>query len=154
MLDDYYNNFYIKLFERSDLIRENNYYLARKLAAWKRKMLAVWEHLEVLNVKAPDPSVGPLNQGELFNAEIRINLQELSADDIGIEVLFGRKVNGEVKNISWICDMKLAEASNSHATFRCSIPMKKAGVYDYVFRVYPNNPHLPNRQDLNLVKWI
>jgi len=72
MLDDYYNNFYSKLFVRSALIRENSYYLARKISAWKRKVRDAWDHVKVEEVMIPDSTVSPLKQGDQFVAEVKL----------------------------------------------------------------------------------
>jgi len=154
MLDDYYEKFYSKLFVRANIIRENNYYRARKLAAWKRKLQDAWNNIVVAELYVPDSTVNPLKQGAKFKAEIKLIIPEISASDIGVEVLFGQKDNSEIKEIKGVEEMDLVKSSNDHVIFKCSIPLEKAGVHDYIFRIYAKNPDLPHRQDFNLVKWI
>jgi hypothetical protein len=105
-------------------------------------------------VNIPDSSQKPLSLGESFKAEILLDLNELSGTDIGIEVLFGRKVNDEVKEPSFIEEMSLVKSDRNMVTFVCDIPIDQAGVYDYAFRLFPKSPLLPHRQDFNLVRWI
>jgi glycogen phosphorylase/synthase len=153
-LDDYYRKYYNRLFKRSKVIIGKNYEMARHIASWKRKVMRSWDSIEVISVKTPDSTQKPLELGQHFKAEIVLDLNELSGTDIGIEVLFGKKVNDAVKEPSFIREMSLEKSERNLVSFGCDIPINEAGVYDYVFRLYPKNPLLPHRQDFNLVKWI
>jgi len=154
MLKEYFAKFYLKLFERSAEMKKGNYHLALRLAAWKRKILNAWEQIEVISVDAPDPLAHSLELGELFTAEVVLDINVLADDDIGVEVVFGQKENDEVKEILFVEEMKLTDKSNGHVTFSCKIPMDRAGVFDYAFRMFPKNTLLPHRQDFALVRWI
>lgn len=154
MLDDYYNQFYNKLISRSSLLFANDFENVRMLSSWKRKILRGWESIEVVSVKVPDSSKKPLKLGEYFVAEIVLNVNELSASDIGMEVLFGHKEKDEVKHISFIEEMNVAGVSGNIVTFFIEIQTLQAGVIDYAFRLSPRHPLLPHRQDFALVKWI
>ena len=128
--------------------------MSRQLASWKRKVTRGWESIEVISLNIPDSTVKPLSLGESFRAEIVLDLNELSGTDIGIEVLFGKKVNDEVKEPILTEEMSLVSSEKNIVTFTCDIPIRQAGVYDYLFRLFPTNPLLPHRQDFNLVRWI
>ncbi|MCX6243188.1 MAG: alpha-glucan family phosphorylase [Bacteroidetes bacterium] len=153
-LDDYIRMYYEPLFERSARMAERNFELARHLASWKRNVLREWNHLEIISLNMPDSTHKPLILGESFKAEIIIDLAELSPEDIGIEILFGKKVNDEVKEPLFTREMALTKASKNIATYSCDIPFNQAGVYDFTFRLYPKNKDLPHRQDFSIVKWI
>jgi len=153
-LDDYYHRYYNRMLKRSKVIIGKNYEMARHIASWKRKILRGWDSIEVLSVKIPDSTQKPLELGQQFHAEIILDLNELSGTDIGIEVLFGKKVNDVVKEPIFIREMQLEKVERNIVSFSCEVAITHAGVYDYVFRLYPKNPLLPHRQDFNLVKWI
>jgi hypothetical protein len=153
-LDDYIRQYYNPLFKRSRIMAGKNYEMARHIASWKRKVMRGWESIEVVSVKTPDSNVKPLSLGESFKAEIVLDLNELSGTDIGIEVLFGKKINDEVKEPSFKEEMTLMRSEKNLVSFACDIPINQAGVYDFVFRLFPKSPLLPHRQDFNLVKWI
>jgi phosphorylase/glycogen(starch) synthase len=153
-LDDYIRQYYNPLFKRSRIVTGKNYEMARHIASWKRKVLRGWDSIEVISVKTPDSNQKPLMLGESFKAEIILDLNELSGTDIGMEVLFGRKVNDEVKSPSFMEEMTLVRSEKNIVVFGCDIPINQAGVYDFVFRVFPKSPLLPHRQDFNLVRWI
>jgi alpha-glucan phosphorylase-like protein len=153
-LDDYFERYYNRMLKRSKVIAGKNYEMARHIASWKRKVMRGWDSIEILSVKTPDSTQKPLELGEPFRAEIILDLNELTGTDIGIEVLFGKKVNDVVKEPAFIREMILEKAERNIVSFTCDIKINQAGVYDYVFRLYPKNPLLPHRQDFNLVKWI
>jgi phosphorylase/glycogen(starch) synthase len=153
-LDDYIRQYYNPLFKRSRIMAGKNYEMARHIASWKRKVLRGWESIEVVSVKIPDSNQKPLSLGESFKAEIILDLNELSGTDIGIEVLFGKKINDEVKEPSFKEEMTLMRSEKNIVSFTCDIPINQAGVYDFVFRLFPKSPLLPHRQDFNLVRWI
>ncbi len=153
-LDDYIRQYYNPLFKRTKLMSGKNYETARHIASWKRKVMRGWESIEVVALTIPDSNVKPLSLGESFKAEIVLDLNELSGTDIGVEVLFGKKINDEVKEPSFKEEMSMVKSENSRVTFACDIPINQPGVYDFIFRLFPKNPLLPHRQDFNLVKWI
>ncbi len=153
-LDDYISLFYSKLFLRSTEMVVRNYEMARHIASWKRNVLRGWESVEVVSINIPDSTQKPLDLGETFNAEIVLDMNELSGTDVGIEVVFGIKENDEIAEPVKVYEMKLKNIDKHLVTFTCDIPIDQPGVYNYVFRLFPKNSLLPHRQDFNLVKWI
>jgi phosphorylase/glycogen(starch) synthase len=154
MLDDYFNRYYNPLLKRSSELKANSFEKIRQLAAWKRKISRGWESIEVVSVSMPDSTKKPLRLGENFVAEIVLNVNELTPNDIGLEVLFGQKINDEVKKIAFIEEMTVAGVDGNIVNYFIEIRTEQAGVYDFAFRLYPKHPLLPHRQDFNLVRWI
>jgi phosphorylase/glycogen(starch) synthase len=153
-LDDYITKYYNPLFERSAKMLTGNFELARHLASWKRHVLREWDNIHVISLNLPDSTQKPLILGESFRAEIVLDLAELSPEDIGIEILFGRKVNDEIKEPLFESRMTLTKADRNIATYNSDIPFNQAGVYDFTLRLFPVNSELPHRQDFSIVKWI
>ncbi len=153
-LDDYIRQYYNPMLKRTRILSSKNYEMTRHIASWKRKVMRGWDSIEVISMKVPDSNQKPLQLGESFKAEIILDLNELSGTDIGIEVLFGKKINDEVKEPSFKEEMTLAKSEKNIVSFICDIPINQAGVYDFVFRLFPRSPLLPHRQDFNLVRWI
>jgi len=154
MLDDYQHKFYNKLIDRSRMIKKDDFHLAREMEAWKAKMRAGWQHLEVRRIAVPDPARRTLGLGDDFVAEIELKLNGIKAEDLGIDILFGQKEMDTVKKIMHKEEMKMVESAPGTAKFTCKIAMEKIGVYHYAFRLYPKNNQLPHRQDFNLIKWL
>ncbi len=154
MLDDYYSKYYNRLFERSKEIRKNNFEFAKKIESWKQFIQSKWSDVEVLSVRLPDSSLKPLNLGEEFVVDIILNTNNIPAENIGIEIVFGQKVNDKVRRTSYVEMLKLIKSNGSKATYSCSIAISFSGVFDFAFRIFPQADFLPHRQDFNLVKWI
>ena len=136
-LDDYIRLFYDKLYERSKLITGNNYEKAREIAAWKRTIIRGWESIEVVSITVPDSTQKPMVLGEPFKAEVVLDMNELSGNDVGIEILFGKKVNDEVKEPTLIKEMDVLRSNGNIVSFVCEVPIDQAGVYDFAFRLFP-----------------
>ncbi|MDO5341229.1 MAG: alpha-glucan family phosphorylase [Bacteroidia bacterium] len=154
MLDDYFERYYNKLIERTNLLRDNRYQKAFEIVEWKRKIEANWDRIEVETIKVPDPTVRPLTFGDEVIAEIMLKTPGLDKGDVGVEILFADKINDEIKELAFKSEMMLVDSGDGWAKYYIVIPIFKAGVFNYTFRIFPKNEMLPNRQDLPLVKWI
>ena len=139
---------------RLSKLKANNYEKAGEIANWKTKLLHSWTNIKVVSLALPDSTKRPLVSGENFKAEITLDLSNLNASEIGVEVLFGQKENDKVEKIIFTKQLVLKEFEKSIAKYVCNFEILKPGVFDYVFRIYPKNELLPHRQDFCLVKWV
>lgn len=154
MIDDYFSRYYNKLLDRATDLLANDSEKIRHLAAWKRRILRGWDSIEVVSISIPDSTKKPLRLGENFVAEIVLNVNELAPADLGLEVVFGHKINDEVKKIAFAEEMTVAGIDGNIVTYFIEIRTEQSGVYDFAFRLYPKHVLLPHRQDFNLVRWI
>jgi phosphorylase/glycogen(starch) synthase len=152
-LDDYIKQYYTPQFERSAILLEHNGRKAHELAQWKVKVAQAWNNLEVLNLDYHNSTQKPLQMGDTFEAKLVIDVKELSPEDIGVEMIYGQKVNDSVDKLLGVYEMKLEQSEGSIATFKLSFLATVSGVYDFAFRIFPTHPLLPHRQDFSLVKW-
>ncbi|MBI9037273.1 MAG: alpha-glucan family phosphorylase [Bacteroidales bacterium] len=153
MLDDYYEKFYNKMSKRSLLLQANDFEIAGEIADWKKKIKNSWKNIKVVSLALPDSTIRPLVSGEIFKAEIILDLSDINAHDIGVEVLFGQKENDRVEKIMFSKELVLSESDENIGKYDCNFEILKPGVFDYVFRIFPKNKFLPHRQDFCLVKW-
>jgi alpha-glucan phosphorylase-like protein len=154
MLDEYFEKFYHKLAKRHRAMESNNFQLALDQSAWKRRVLAAWDGINVTNKQVYDTSNRAVPLGDNFEATISLNLNGLGKEDIGLEWVFGKRKLDGYFNIMHKREMELMGVENGVATYRCSVQMSLAGVYEYGFRFFPKNENLPHRQDFALVQWI
>ena len=152
-LDDYFEKYYIKIAKRSALLKEDDNAAMRRLASWKFKMIRNWDGIEVVDVILPNPVNQVLNLGEMFVAELKLNLGDIAPDDIMIEMISGQKVNDNMVEPQSIRELRLTEVEGNLAHFAIEVETAHAGVFDFAFRITPKNPLLPHRMDFNLVKW-
>lgn len=154
MLDDYYNQFYNKLITRSKQMQAEGYKMAHEMRAWKMKLRQAWENIEIKSVKAPDPTVRPLKFGENFVAEVNLNTPGLIAGEVGIELLVGKKLHDRIDELVFKEEMHIIDSGEGWSRYRVDVPIFRAGVYDYTFRIFPKNENLPHRMDFPMLKWI
>jgi len=152
-IDDYYSKFYLKLANRSALLKEDDNLAMRSLASWKFRMIRNWDGIEVVDVIYPNSTNQPLNLGDIFKVELILNLGDIAPDDIMIEMVSGQKNNDQMLEPQAIRELQLAKIDGNQAHYTIEIETSLAGVFDFAFRITPKNPLLPHRMDFNLVKW-
>jgi len=156
MLDDYFERYYNKLFESSEFYQENNFANATEKTRWKAKCTKAWKAIEVDSINSINASDNSLKLGDEFYAEIVLDITGFNKDEIGVEVVFIKQsIEDENETVSVYEMEKINDKSNGyHATYRCSVVTKNAGIFSYSFRVFLKSKFLANRQDLPLLKWI
>ncbi|MFP4091035.1 MAG: alpha-glucan family phosphorylase [Cyclobacteriaceae bacterium] len=166
MMDDYHAKFYLKLAERYEQLSKNKMKKARELAEWKSMVLGAWKNIEIVDRDIYNFANAPLPLGEKFSASITLNLANLSAEDVGVEMLIAERKENELRIINSY-EMKKqkvkkpvaaggnGEVENDNLVkYTCNEKVTFSGVYEYGFRVYPYHKDLPHRMDFNLVSWI
>ncbi len=154
MLDDYFNKFYNQLFERADKIRANNYAFASAIVAWKKDIQSQWNNIKVVSETLPQTDQeNSLNTNDHFVARIELDLNGISADNIGVEILFARKYDNEVTSIVHKQELEVSSVGDI-TIYECDIPIYRAGVHDYVFRIFPKSEMIVHPNEFPLVKWI
>lgn len=154
MMDDYFRLFYNKLFESSRKFEENDYQLARAMVHWKNKVIQAWDNIEVVDKKLISNSGKRLLLGDLFVAELKLNVGDLKSSDFGVEVVFGQKSPDGSREMVSVYEMEQIKTQKNEVTFRCEVPAKRTGSFNYAFRMFPKHPELAHRQDFSLIKWI
>jgi hypothetical protein len=133
-------------------LKKNHYSEAFALGRWRLKVLNRWDHIAMLSSTYHHSTNDELLLGEKTHFEIKLFLAGLNRDDIGVEVVFGQKLNDEMKEILFVCP--LAASSEDEGVYAADFEMPTSGVFDFAFRVYPKNELLPTRQEFPIVKWF
>ena len=155
MLKEYYDLYYSGLAKRAQLLREDHFKKAGDLSEWKRKVQEAWPRLRVESINVFDSSDKSLPLGEHYIAEIEIYTDQLSADELGVEIVFiEKRQNDEQGDIIFKQELEVKDKDDRVICCSCKIPMTRSGVFEYGFRFYPKHPLLPHRQDFPLINWI
>lgn len=154
MLDDYFDRFYNKLAVRHKLLAKKGYGEAVKLAQWKQKVNGQWDEVHVSHSDIFDAENNALMVGEPFKGEITLHIGNLDAKNIGVEVVFFKRVKEVELELKLKQELRLVKVEGQEATFSCDLEPKLAGVYEFGFRVFPKSDLLPHQQDIGLVKWV
>ena len=153
-LDDYYDRYYNLLADSANKINNNDYALARELAAWKRKIQVNWDKVNVVNVSFADIVKDPLYMGEEYFGEVVLDLGELSPDEVGIEMVITEVAqDGNAKLLS-VNPLNLQKHAGRLAHYSVEMYPAKPGNFNYGFRLFPKNDKLVHRTDFALVKWL
>lgn len=156
MLNDYIENYYLNLKSQNNLLIENNYDKAKKLAAWKLKIIREWNKIHLNSMEAYDSENKAFPVGSELCPNINLDLNNLSSSEIGVEIIFieKRKDDKEFEKIVYKTELFPTENKNIYASYVCKIPITHTGVYEYSFRVYPKSELLTNRLDFPILKWL
>ncbi len=154
MLDDYIERFYNKLSARHDQLVANNYQSARSIVAWKEKMAAGWDNIELVELSVPEQlRMSPTVNSE-YGMTAVIDAKTPDCRNVGLELVMTYR---DAKNAEHILDTEefnLVKTEGNRLTFQLNYRLTKAGTFKLGFRLFPKNEELPHRQDLNYIKWL
>jgi len=154
MLDDYYRKFYNDLFDRAHLIRAHKYAFASKVNKWKKDVLSQWNNIRVISETLPQTNQeNTLDTNDNFIAKIELDINGLSPSEVGVEILFARKYDTKITSIVHKQELEVT-VDGDITRYECNIPIYRAGVHDYVFRVFPKSDLIVHPNEFPLVKWI
>jgi len=155
MLRDYIEYFYRKLYKRSLEIKANDYKQAKDISFYKKQIIEKWTDIKVLEINAPTPGKEDFMVGEKYKGSITIDLNGLSSDDIGVEmVVLSRNETENQYPQGNAEELKCIKAEGSVATYEVVQEIGRTGQFDIGYRVFPKLEGLPHRMDLPLLKWV
>ncbi len=154
MLKDYEEKYYKSLIESSHLMKEDHFKKIQELVLWKQKIRQSWDKISVISISVPDTRKGPIPFGKLFSAEVILDLDGLSAEDVDIEIIMGKKEEGDINKILLKQPLKVREENGSKAAYISSFPISYSGKINFAFRMTPRNKLLVHKMDFPLVKWL
>ncbi|MCF8368732.1 MAG: alpha-glucan family phosphorylase [Bacteroidales bacterium] len=154
MLNDYYEKFYSTLFERRELLRKDDFKLAREIKKWKQDIESKWNDIDIKGIRLPDSSINPIDLGEDFEVEVRIDTNGVKPENIGVDIVLGQKEIEKITKIYKVIKLNLTGKKDADSIYSCKLNIADSGVFDFAFRIYPEHELLPHRQDFCLVRWI
>ncbi|HMN89181.1 MAG TPA: alpha-glucan family phosphorylase [Saprospiraceae bacterium] len=154
MMDDYFHRFYYKLAQRSALFHQGNFQAARQIVAWKAQLLLNWAHIRIEEMDVFDTDNYALPLGDYFKATIRLDLNGVPAENVGLEVLFFKRITENDLELKFAQTFELVAQKNGMATYHCQVELEMTGVYEYGFRIFPRHELLAHRQDFDVVRWL
>lgn len=152
-LNDYIERFYEPQAARFEKLRNNNLEKAKALSAWKNKVAEAWDGIKLVETNIEDGIAKTYKTGEKHPASITIDLNGLSTDEVGVEVVLVEKQ--EDKDILIEShEFKSQKQDGNTVVYTTDLTIMNPGSYDYGIRIFPKNEDLPHRFDFNYVKWI
>lgn len=154
MLYDYQKKYYKQLSKRTKEIAENNYDMAREYADWKRKVLRNWSSIGLLSLSQFQKDNEEIILGKKYNSLVKLDLQELSTEDVGVEMVVAKMLEGEKVEIILKKEYELLETEGSIATYKADLIPITPGLYEVGVRVFAKSKFMPHRQDFCLARWL
>ena len=151
MVREYVERLYIPAAAAERAVSASSYQPARELALWKRRVVAEWPGVQVTHVESGGVDSVP-QVGDTLRVRAQVELGALSADDVSVEVVYGRARDGDR-----LADTKYArleptgEPTGVLSTFAGTVTLARAGSFGYNVRVVPKHALLASAAELGLI---
>ncbi|HVM01089.1 MAG TPA: alpha-glucan family phosphorylase [Acidimicrobiales bacterium] len=154
MVRDYVERLYEPMAVRADAIGAAEHARARRLAAWKRRVLEVWGAVRVEAVES-DSAVADLGTERRVAAVA--SLGALTPDDVAVQLIFGPVGPNDEITTPTVVTMDLvgpeAGAGAGAHRYACSFSAEQAGRYGFTVRVIPAHPDLATPLEMGRAAW-
>lgn len=153
MVGEYAERFYLPISEHFQNFTADGMQKAVELAAWKDRVRAGWNQVQVVHVSAPD--FDELKVGDAFEVSAQVMLGDLSPDDVNVELYMGRvDPDGEFISPEVIpLELTGKGAKGSYNYTATTVVCDWSGLYGYTARVLPAHPDLITRFLPGLITW-
>ena len=157
MVQEYVTRLYVPAAEAERAISENSYDGARALAEWKQRVHEAWPRVSVTHVESGGVDAVP-QVGEILHVRAHVQLDGLNADDVAVEVVYGRARENDrleaPEHVELTAETEVEAESRAPGTavqFVGTVPLSRAGGFGYNVRVVPQHPLLANSAELGLI---
>jgi glucan phosphorylase len=152
MMKDYFTRYYQPQSARTTLLKADNFKKAKELAAWKSRVLNVWNSIEAKSIQVSDGITNTYEMGKSYPSRVTLDLKGLSPNEIGVELIVATG-NDQPQFVAKY-EFSVEKQNEEMAHYKLDLTLKKPGSYNYGLRIYAKHPDLPNRQDFRLLKWL
>jgi starch phosphorylase len=150
MVRDYVEELYEPTARQAERLAADDFKPARELAAWKARVLAAWEGVDILSVET-DVSVASLGTDRSVEAEV--TLGSMSADDVEVQLVHGTVGQHDELEHPTITTMTPVGNVSGSVRYRGTFSCSSAGRYGFTVRVVPSHPDLISSIELGRVAW-
>jgi phosphorylase/glycogen(starch) synthase len=154
MIDDYLSKFYRPMYDRLQTLCVNECELVHDIVAWKRRVLAGWNDIELLEVNMPDIGRQELGIGDDYTVDVKLDLKQLEGVEVGLEMLIVESNDDEFPPILHKEAFKAVKKEGSVVLYELKYKLNLPGAFKFGIRMFPLNKYLPHRQDFCLVRWF
>ena len=153
MLTDYMNQYYEPQSKAVAAVKAKDFAKARELAAWKTHVRREWENVRLVSRSQPDTTYD-LSVAQPYHAEMDIQLGDLTAKEVGLEIVFAQSdARGKVHIVD-VQEFKVVSVKDGVAHYAVDVLPEKTGSYLVGARVFAKHPLLAHRQSFECVKWL
>ena len=137
MVSEYESRFYIPSVRRWDSLIAEEADEAKKLAAQIKRLRSLWPEIKI---KPPvRQAQEPYRVGDAFQVTSEVDLGELQADEVDVELYYGNLKSLEEVSASHVEPMTVLEdRGNGNYLYGCDLVCEITGRFGYTVRVAPN----------------
>ena len=150
MIKEYTTRYYVPEILQSMQIEQKHYEKARILAEWKSKVLQAWPSLELYVDGRRD---GQLSLGEGIEVRAWVKVQNLTPEDLNVELLYGEEHNEHVSVQNQLPMNYVLQELDGSYRYELRLQPGDSGSIAYGVRVLPTHPALAGKHDMGLVRW-
>ena len=152
MVMDYVRDFYAQAARHGKTLQEKNAELAGQLTLWKKKVFAHWHKVTLRRLDEPQQSI---STGGVMSILLAVNLTGLTADDVIVECLIGRKSNMDTFTVNDSIKLQPLDKNEQGETlFKAEFEPNMAGLQYYKLRVYPHHVLLAHPHETGCMIWL
>ncbi len=173
VLNDYASNLYLPAARQGRRFRDEQYALARDLAAWKQRVAVAWPEV---SMRRSDDSAARIRYGEQVALSVEVNLSGLEPEDVTVELLLSRRApledafvpegltggdvveNGMQLSDELIVAERFAPEELNPASGVCRYSLKLqpewCGRLTYRIRAFPLHRGLTHPHETGLMVWL
>jgi starch phosphorylase len=154
MVREYVTRLYVPSAVNDAALRADDYAQARSLAAFVSRVRGSWRTVAIDHVEGSDDPA-QATAGETLDVRAAVRLDGLSADDVAVELVYGRTDENDVIGVDHAV-VPLAPrgpAENGVTPYGGSLPLAVTGTFGYTVRVVPRHPYLVSPVELGLVTY-
>jgi len=154
MIDDYLSKFYRPMLQRLESLCVDECDLIHAIASWKRRVMAGWNDIELLEVNMPDIARQELGIGDDYIVDVKLDLKQLEGVDVGLEMLIVDTADVEFPQILHKETFKMIKKEGPIVYYEMKYKLNHPGSFRFGIRMFPVNELLPHQQDFCLVRWF
>jgi starch phosphorylase len=145
---------------RGEALSGSRYARARELAAWKKRVVAVWPDVKVVDVES-DTDQRMVDLGAERHVTVEVRLGSLTTDDVAVELLHGPVSGGGELTETRVVRLELVgpppadsgSSTSDSILYRGSFRCDDAGRHGYTVRVVPSHPDLAVSVEMGCIAW-
>lgn len=150
MVRQYAERYYLPAVVHYDQLSQEDFSGLKSLAAWKQNVMQNWSPIHLVKIEADIGSDVLVGATEAVRAWV--NLGPLRAEDVTVEVVYGRIASDFQIEEAGAVPMAFDAMDGSATIFKGVVPCIRSGKYGFALRVLPRHPDLANPYQTGLIK--
>ena len=125
---------------------------------WKDSLRNNWDKMKLEQVDNLEHTI--TNVGDAITVKCRVELEDISSEDIEVQLYYGKILSSGVIEEKEILPMNCISVeifdslNKTVCEYEATIELNISGNYGYTFRVVPKTDMILREENLNLVKWL